>query len=152
MGKMIITAALLCTVLSGNALAEGGSFGLGVIVGEPTGIDGKWFMSKTTALEGAAAWSMSGDNEFQLQLDYKFHNYSLITVKEGELPVYFGIGGRIAFRDNADDNLGIRIPVGLSYLFANAPLDVFGEIVPVMELTPDTDFDLEGAIGIRYFF
>ena len=29
---------------------------------------------------------------------------------------------------------------------------VFGELVPILELHPDTDFDLEGAIGGRFWF
>jgi len=55
-------------------------------------------------------------------------------------------------KDNADDVLGVRIPVGLAYEFANHPFDIFVEIVPILDITPDTDFDFEGAIGARYYF
>jgi hypothetical protein len=73
-------------------------------------------------------------------------------VKKGLLPVFFGIGGRIVIRENADDVFGLRIPGGLSYEFAEGLFDVFIEIVPILNLAPDTDFDLEGAIGLRIWF
>jgi len=37
-------------------------------------------------------------------------------------------------------------------LFADTPLDIFVEVVPVLDLVPDTDLDFNGAVGIRYIF
>jgi hypothetical protein len=151
--SFIIIVALLGMCLAGDAVAKPrGPFGLGVILGEPTGVDLKYFVSERNAVEGALAWSLSGNNEFHIQADYLYHFYDWIKVKEGLLPVFIGVGGRIEFRENADDLFGIRVPVGLSYEFAEGMFDVFGEIVPILELAPDTDFDLEGAIGIRIWF
>lgn len=153
MKKAIIVTSLILVVFIGISEAKPrGNVGLGIIVGEPTGIDLKVFLGDVNAIEGAVAWSLSGDNEFHLQVDYLYHFYEWIKVKKGLLPVFLGIGGRIALRDNADDLLGIRIPFGLDYEFADGIFDVFGEIVPVLNLTPDTDFDLEGAIGGRFWF
>ena len=129
-----------------------GNFGLGIIVGEPTGIDMEWFLNEESAIQAAVAWSTSSNNALHIQADYVIHFYEWIKVSKGLLPVYFGIGGRIAFNDNSDDSFGIRVPVGLDYEFAGGVFDVFGELVPVLELTPDTDFDLEGAIGARFWF
>jgi hypothetical protein len=153
MKKMIVTTTLFLVALAGASEAKPrGDVGLGIIVGEPTGIDLKVFLGGVNAIEGAAAWSLSGDNEFHIQLDYLYHFYEWIEVKKGSLPVFMGIGGRIALRENQDDLVGIRIPFGLAYEFADGIFDVFGEIVPVLNLAPDTDFDLEGAIGGRFWF
>ena len=81
-----------------------------------------------------------------------FHNFNLINVASGSLPIYYGIGGRIKFDDEDENKIGVRIPIGLAYQFADAPLDIFFEIVPLLDLAPATDFGLNGAIGIRYFF
>jgi hypothetical protein len=147
-----ITTLLLITLVGISESKPRGNVGLGIIVGEPTGVDLKVFLSEVNAIEGAIAWSLSGDNEFHLQVDYLYHFYDWIKVEKGLLPVFMGIGGRIALRDNDDDLLGIRIPFGLAYEFADGIFDVFGQIVPVLNLTPDTDFDLEGAIGGRFWF
>jgi hypothetical protein len=153
--RRFLAAASLCLALVAGvpaAHAAGGNFGLGIIVGEPTGISGKLFLSNTNALQFAAAWSFSGDTEFHLQGDYLMHFPNVIKVEKGKLPLFAGLGGRIRFRDHADNKVGLRIPVGLAYHFANAPFDVFGEIVPILDLAPDTDFEMEGAIGARFYF
>ena len=53
---------------------------------------------------------------------------------------------------NVTNKLGIRIPVGIEYLFGNVPLGAFFELVPILNLRPDTEFDFEAGIGIRFFF
>jgi hypothetical protein len=69
-----------------------------------------------------------------------------------QLPLFFGVGLRAVFREDAKDVVGIRFPVGLDYIWANYPFDVFLELVPILDVAPDTDFDLEGAIGARFWF
>lgn len=149
---VVITTLLLVALVAVAEAKPRGNVGLGIIIGEPTGIDLKVFLGEVNAIEGAAAWSLSGNNEFHLQVDYLYHFYDWIKVEKGLLPVFFGVGGRLVLRENADDLLGIRFPVGLTYEFAGGVFDVFGEIVPVLNVTPDTDFDLEGAIGVRFWF
>ena len=150
--RTVVLASLVILFAAPAALADNRPFGLGIVIGEPTGLSLKSWLSERNAIDGAIAWSVEGDNDLQLQADYVFHNFDLITVEKGKFPLYFGIGVRFAFRENKDDRLGLRIPVGLDYIFAGERFDAFLEIVPVMDLVPDTDFDLEGAIGARYFF
>ncbi len=127
--------------------------GLGIIIGEPTGIDLKIFLNRVHALEFALAWSLSDENEMHLQGDYLWHKYDLIDLDNADqLPLFFGVGGRVVLRDERDDLVGIRIPVGLDYIFTNYPFDIFFELVPILDLAPETDFDLEGAIGARFWF
>jgi len=161
--KAKIAGIVMLTVLLfvSGARADDG-FGLGVILGEPTGISVKKWISHDNAIDAAAAWSFSENDSFQIHADYLIHNFDVLksAVPEGRLPVYFGIGGRIKLQNNDNLNrrndhdalLGVRIPFGISYLFAKAPVDVFAEIVPVLDLIPGTDFDINGAIGARFYF
>lgn len=133
--------------------AHGGQFGLGVIIGEPTGISGKLWTGSLTAVDMAAAWSLDEPNELHLHADWLFHSFGIIKVEKGSLPIYYGVGGRVMFAEgNRDDHVGIRIPVGLAYIFATAPVDIFLEVVPILDLTPDTDLEVNAGIGVRYFF
>ena len=79
-----------------EARSEDG-LGVGVIVGEPTGVSIKKWIGETRAIDAAAAWSFSENESFQLHADYLFHNFSLLQPKDfnGRLPVYFGVGCRI---------------------------------------------------------
>jgi len=126
------------------------TFGLGVILGEPTGLSAKLWTSRTSALDGAVAWSFGRESAFHLHGDFLVHHFNWIKVSEGKLPVYYGIGGRLKLE--VERLLGVRFPLGLNYQFAKAPLDIFIEIVPILELIPATDFNMNGAIGIRFFF
>jgi hypothetical protein len=151
-----LAAGLMLSILVGAQPAGAGvntdGFGLGIIVGEPTGIAFKGWLSSSTALDGGAAWSFADNSNFAFHMDYLVHRFDWLDVSKGQLPVYFGIGGRFKIRDDADDALGIRIPVGLNYLFEASPIDIFFEVVPILELTPETEFRLNAAIGVRFFF
>jgi len=151
--KRTFLIILIVIAISGIARATGSrNFGLGIILGEPTGISGKLWISGRSAVDGAAAWSLGNNEALHLHADYLLHNFTLIKVEKGRLPFYYGIGGRIRFADVGDDHIGVRVPLGLAYLFEGAPLDIFLEIVPILDLAPDTDFDLNGALGVRFFF
>ena len=132
--------------------SEGGPFGLGIIVGEPTGISAKLRLGGTNAVDGAVAWSLDGSDDLHLHADYLWHNYNVIPVQKGRLPLYFGIGGRLQFREDRDDTIGVRFPVGLEYIFATAPFNVFAEVAGILDLNPDTDFDVNGGFGVRFIF
>jgi hypothetical protein len=131
-------------------MAQDQDFGLGFMVGEPTGISFKKWNGSTTAIDGAVAWSFSGQDSLHLHVDYLLHNFDLINVERGRLPVYFGLGARLKLEDRT--KFGVRIPVGVCYLFEKAPLDVFFELVPIFDLVPATDLRISGSIGIRYYF
>jgi hypothetical protein len=74
----------------------------------------------------------------------------LLGHSKGRLPLYFGIGARLKLGDPT--RFGVRIPVGVSYIFEEASLDIFFELVPIFDLAPDTDFKVGWGIGIRYYF
>ena len=148
-----ITISFLFIFLATNAFAiERKNFGLGVMAGDPTGITAKFMIDNYSGIDAALGWKTSGDSEFYISSDYLFHIYDLVKIPEKIFPLYFGGGLRFIDRDKKDNKFGIRIPVGVEYLFFNNSLGAFGELVPILDLTPDTEFDLEFGIGIRYFF
>jgi len=85
--------------------------------------------------------------------DYLWHRYELDPEEfEGTLPYYFGVGCRVLLHEGNDSRLGVRLPIGLDYLFEGGRFDVFIEVAPVLDLVPDTDFDLSGGVGARFYF
>lgn len=132
--------------------AEGAAppVGLGVMVGEPTGVSGKLWLGARSAVDMAASWSLVHDGRAEFHGDYLRHNAGLFSVRRGSLALTYGIGGRLLMRKHRDDRLGARIPVGLSYLFEGNQVEVFVEAVPIVDLIPETEGDLAAALGIRY--
>lgn len=128
-------------------------FGAGIIVGEPTGASLKYWLNDTLAVDGAVGWSFHDHTDAYFHSDILWHDFDLIPVSQGRLPVYFGAGGMVRFRDDRHDNqVGIRLPVGVSYIFDNTPVDIFAEVAPVIGLAPDVRGEVTGGIGIRYWF
>lgn len=146
---------LLLFLLAGacSALrAQQDGFGLGLIIGEPTGVSFKTFVAERRAIDGALAWSFRHDGSFHLHVDHLWHNFDLIHPGKGRMPLYYGVGGRLTAPSNDDLNLGVRVPVGLAYMFDGAPVDVFLEIVPILELVPSSDVTFNAALGGRFYF
>ena len=145
--------AALAVVLIAAALpagAQGSGFGIGVILGEPTGVSAKWWLSGASAIDLAAAWSFAREPSVTLHGDYLAHFYDVIRVESGRLPLYAGLGG--SFTILAEPELGIRFVGGACYLFEAFPVDVFLEVAPIFLVLPATAFDFAGAIGARYYF
>ena len=150
MQKFKFVTILFSLFIISSINAQSNGVGVGLIVGEPTGISGKYWTGSTTAFDAALAWSFVDENAFQIHADYLFHNIRLITVSEGKLPFYYGIGARLKTAN--DIKLGVRVPLGLAYLFQNVPIDIFVEVVPILDVIPKTDFQINAALGARYSF
>ena len=150
MQKFKFVTILFSLIFISSIKAQSNGIGVGLIVGEPTGISGKYWTGSTTAFDAALAWSFVDENAFQIHADYLFHNIRLITISEGKLPFYYGIGARLKTAN--DIKLGVRVPLGSAYLFQNVPVDIFVEVVPILDLIPKTDFQINAALGARYFF
>ena len=150
--KQLIISFVLLICFSTISLSQSNKAGLGIIVGEPTGVTFKYWLDKTSAIDAAAAWSFTNPGAFHIHADYLLHSFNLFTVSGGgRVPLYYGIGVRIKFvSDNT--RLGIRIPVGLEYIFPDRKFDLFLEVVPLLDIAPKTDFTLNAALGARYFF
>ena len=149
--RTVIVALLAALALCSSALAQARGFGLGIIAGEPTDLSAKFWTGAKTGIDMAAAWSVEGENAFNFHADYLIHDFGVFKVNKGRMALYYGIGGRLVDTD-ADAFVGVRVPVGINYLFATSPLDLFVEVVPVLNLSPDTDLDFDGGLGIRFWF
>jgi hypothetical protein len=147
----VAAAAFAIAFASPHAAHAQGGTGLGIIVGEPTGLSAKTWVGANSALDLGLAWSFVDDGAAHVHGDYLVHNFSLFDTDRGALPLYYGIGMRAIVRDD-DARLGLRVPVGLAYIFGGSQADVFFELAPILDLTPETEFRLNGAAGIRYFF
>lgn len=150
---LLLTVALLIT-FSGARAAEEGDAGLGIILGEPTGLTGKLWLGTDSAVSGAVAWSFADNTRLHVHADWLRHNWVVLKrafdVQQGELPLYYGIGSRLRFDDDA--RVGVRFVIGVDYIFEQAPFDIFFEIAPVMDIIPETSLNGNAALGARIWF
>lgn len=148
--KGMMGFAALTVLATCFASAQGNGFGLGVVLGEPTGISAKGWTSQRGAIDAALAWSARGDGYVHAHVDYLWHFQDVVNTNQQILP-YLGVGGRIQGNRNTAI-AGVRVAGGAAWLPAGAPLDVFLEIAPVVDLAPATELSVNGGIGVRFFF
>jgi hypothetical protein len=145
---VVLATVLVCI---GSAVQESDGLGLGIVIGEPTGLSFKQWMTNGTALDAAAAWSFEKEGAFHVHVDYLVHQPGLAEADVGRVLLYAGIGGRVKAEED-DSRIGVRIPLGVDYVLAGPPLDVFFEVAPVLDVAPKTAFRINGGIGVRYYF
>lgn len=129
-----------------------GKFGVGFMVGEPTGISWKYRFTHENALEGAVGFLP--DNGVRVNMDYVWHSHPFSNQRFG---LDYGAGvalgpGRTVDSRGQDIGFGIRGVAGLNYLVPNAPLDLFVEAAPTMILTPNSRVIVEPGFGMRVYF
>ena len=151
MKRLVVTFMFIVIFFPCAVLAQDQDFGLGFMIGEPTGISFKKWTGSTTAIDGGVGWTFGNGGSFHVHADYLIHSFDLINVERGKAPVYFGIGARL--NTEAETKFGFRFVLGVSYIFERAPLDVFFEVAPLFDLVHSTDYGgLEWSIGVRYYF
>lgn len=142
--------------------AQDHGFGLGLILGEPTGLSAKLWTSRVNAFDFGLGVGMGGDrisyngnyndgSRVHFHMDYLWHSFNAISSTE-RFPLYYGIGGRFNSGGNYEESFGVRGVIGIAWLPRATPIDVFIELVPVFQLTPGTGFGIDAGLGIRYFF
>jgi hypothetical protein len=133
-----------------SAVAE---ISAGFMVGDPTAISVRKDISETSFYDSALGWSSS---EFHLHASYLRNQQKSLRIEEARFDLYYGLGLRLkgieGGKNDGELSVGPRIPVGVNYSFDEAPIDVFTEIALNLQLAPETEFDVDFAIGARYRF
>jgi hypothetical protein len=135
-----------------------GTLGVGIVIGEPTGVCARLYLKDDQAIQGAVGAAFIGGG-FQLHADYAFHPYILQTRESFVLATYVGPGARIvqysSGRDTSYFALGLRAVGGLLFDFKN-PLDAFFEIAGVVEYgfaeAEGFGASFNAGAGVRYYF
>jgi len=139
--------------------ADKGTFGVGIILGEPTGITAKLYLKDDQAVQAAVGSAFIGGG-LQLHADYVFHPFILQSRDSFVLPVYVGPGVRLidytSGRAESSFAFGARGVAGLLFDFNTVPLDAFIEVAGVLEYDFKTGggfgLVLNAGAGVRYYF
>jgi hypothetical protein len=146
-----------------GSVAQDRGFGLGVILGEPTGFSAKLWTSPFTAFDFGLGLSIAGDgigksngghaaeSRIHFHMDYLWHSFESIN-SDVRLPIYYGIGGRFNSGAGYSSALAIRGVIGVAWLPRQAPFDMFLELVPSLQFTSGAGLAVEAGIGARYYF
>lgn len=127
--------------------------GIGFQLGAPIGINVKYFLNENCAVQGAFGISPYDHAPVEGNANFLVHDFDLFNPLNGKMPVYFGGGLLVRFRNQgAGSMVGFRFPVGISYMFEDIPVDVFAEVAPEVIFTPFRRGYIDGAVGVRLWF
>jgi hypothetical protein len=140
---------LFVVLSSASARADSGSFGLGIILGTPTGITGAVELSDHTAIDAAIGLDLFDDRDLYLHVEFDYF-VPLVTGSQVSVSGYLGVGGY--FVSAGDSVLGVRAPFGVSFDFSATPIQIFVEGALYLRLTQDTHLGVWPAAGFRYYF
>ncbi|MBK9029977.1 MAG: hypothetical protein IPL61_01340 [Myxococcales bacterium] len=137
-------------------------FGLGIMLGAPTGLSGKYYYASDKAFDfgvGAFRYYRQRDG-LQIHVDHLWHPVSLVSNADFEMPLYLGVGFRLFdFNDDVNHDgtaIGLRAPIGVAFDLNRTPIDIFVELALVVDLFVGYDdrygADLNGAVGFRFYF
>ncbi|MCB2203445.1 hypothetical protein KQI65_01750 [bacterium] len=171
------SALLACTLLlivfpAFTAHAQGPkgrSFGIGFSVGEPTAVSARFWLSSENSWDLALGSSAMGNPH--VHADYLWHFNDAFNSRI--FKIYAGVGGVMGFGDKdngfvvwvkkgkdkerwyyGDDSkvaIAAKGVFGLNIIPRNTPLDIFIEIDPILGITPGFGFDIQPALGIRFY-
>lgn len=151
-----------------GSYASAGDFGLGLVLGSPTGITGKFYLAPSAAIDATVGIGLGED--LHVHADYLFEGGDLAGQPGFRLGWFVGIGGRLVAHDDEDvrhshgnqgththdrDELdfGPRVPVGLEFRPAELrQLEVFAEVALGVDLVDDPGLTIDAGLGVRYFF
>jgi hypothetical protein len=126
--------------------------GIGLIVGDPTGVSIKFLNSGYRHFNGAVSWNSGNrnhDGSLYLHADYIFKKWNIFSGRATNFQTFIGAGLGL---NTGAEALGVRIPLGIGYVFSEVPIDAHIEVVPGLLLIPDTDFFVDAAFSIRFLF
>ncbi|MDP2307690.1 MAG: hypothetical protein Q8P18_16825 [Pseudomonadota bacterium] len=158
---MLSTLLLLCGLAEARVYDIGTKgFGAGLVVGNPSGVSLAWRPDGWSAVQAGVGWNL-----FRGRLDTSVDYLRTIAVAHPDapfqVPVYVGLGakvgmgmlgdGRFAF-GGEDPEVALRAPLGASMYFDRAPIELFVQAVPYVQVIPDTRPGIDAGFGVRYYF
>lgn len=162
--KKFFLALLIGSLFTSTSHAKDSRFGLGVIIGDPTGLSAKLWLDRAHAIDFGLAYSWDQDvltfADFLWQFPRAFGSSSQFV---SQLTPYVGVGGLIEFfsyghyygpfyRGDSYTAAGVRVPLGIEWNPTHPPLGVIVELVPGIYVIPGTAGFIGADVGIRYYF
>jgi hypothetical protein len=150
--------ALALLVMFALPTAARADFGIGLFLGEPTGLDVKIGIGPKSGLDIVVGEVSYRENRGR-DVDYGHLTYLLTPfIGHGRsfvVPLRLGIGGAVmgVVDDDTDTKFAVRAPFELGLRFRSVALEIYGEIAVKYTFdVPGDNTDIDGGIGLRFYF
>jgi len=170
LGVVVTSLAAIPTASAQDSQYGQSDFGVGLMVGSPTGVTAKKYLAENHAFDGAFGFGYGG---YSIHADYLFEQPDFLGENDARLGWFLGIGGQFQVereryygrngyydrkydrddRDRRHIHAGPRVPIGLELRFRSLPpLEMFAEIALGFEIVEYPGLTLNGGLGARWYF
>jgi len=142
----------------GKAVAQerkGGSLGLGLAVGAPSGLTGKMWLGDWSSLQASFGGDLGRYGDLVATADYVIELRPFSTESDDySVPLHVGAGFNLSTNpyEGGAVLMGPRAVFGLSVLVRELPVDLFIEMAPTFYFYEDLTWSVDGQFGTRYYF
>lgn len=165
--NLILPPLLALTILTIPDLASAKTWGLGAVVGSPTGLSANYFLSESRTIHTTLAYDLSGDDDLELASHYTWRKADDLNFEKFKMGWFYGAGAMLTFRgdhdhshpnnqvhnhDDDDIDFGPSGTIGIFHEFTEVPLEIFLKGNLTLNLIEDTDVDADAMIGLHYNF
>jgi hypothetical protein len=161
---LVALVVMLLSPLAASAQPNTGSFGFGVILGEPTGLSMKGSLSGSNAWDAAIGASWFGKLHIHADYLWEINAFSsravglylglggAVGIGRGSGVIFKGKGGEWYYYDD-ENAIGIagRVVAGINAMPFSAPLEFFLEVAPTIGLIPAFGVGTQVGLGIRFY-
>ncbi len=133
-----------------EAQPQADGLGVGLQLGEPSGVTLQWHNPRSLSWDFLAAWDFD---------DFLFLNvhglYYSGLGRDNVVHVFYGPGVFIGIEDGGNDGddetvVGISAALGIGFMLEQ--IQLFASITPRLSVAPDTEGRVGAGIGARYYF
>lgn len=164
--KFNLVPWVMFSFLAAPEFAFAKTWGLGAVIGAPTGLSANYFLSESRTVHTTLAYDFSGDDDLQIASHYQWRMNNL-NFEKIKLGWFYGVGARLAFKDDHHHHnhghdhdedhdghidLGPSGTIGIFHEFTEVPLEVFLKGNLTVNIIEDTDVDADVMLGLHYNF
>lgn len=151
--KPIFFAAVSLLLAPLSVFGQEGT-GIGLTLGNPNGITARSWFTEDSSVDFGAGWSITDSKKFQVHGSYLWNRPHAFELNEEKFDFFFG--GGFGLRTNSGNNenqvvFGPRLPVGVSYLFADPDLELFAQAAITVGVIPSSDVYFDLHLGARFY-
>ncbi len=139
--KKLLVISLLCSLFIGQAFAHS----VGLALGNPTGINGQYYLSKDRVIEGTGGIEL-GQGSSEFVLDYYKKQEDKYYLQAYDMDFYYG--GGIKFKKG----FGINGSISTAHPIAGQQLELFASSGLTAYFLGQDGLELDVYAGIRYTF
>jgi hypothetical protein len=152
--KLLSTLSLFILLGFSSSTFAQNTLYLGGELLSPVGVTAKADINEEYSLTSSLGFYLSeGNNNARLEITLqRYLPYEDISVESGELLPYAGVGLAFYFSDVTDEQIALRVPVGLEYKIEDTPFEIYMDVGPYLNIVDSFSFSFDSSLGFRYKF